>query len=290
MKLNKKLVTAFTATAATLAYVPARAIDTDPLDFVAPAPGVGVLGLYYGDWAADKQYTKSSQAGSNSVKLNYGVGTLVKFHDVGGYVVGTKLVVPVSDLTVKTPAGATSSGSGYGDPTLVFPVWLVNKPETRTYFAVIPRLQLPLGQYDKNKAINAGANRYTFALQPGYTTGLTEKLSWDLVGDVQLFGKNNDIAGGGSYEQKALYSLQTHLNYEVSPGLTASIGAYKYVGGETKTRAVSNNDRTNTNTIIGSLGYWVSKVDNLQVQYRTDTSVENGSKFHGAQLRYLHIF
>lgn len=285
-----KTLPALALAAAALIQAPAYAIDTDPLDYVAPKAGIGVLGLYYGNWQSDKQYSKGSQVASNSIDLNYGVGTYVKFHDVAGYVVGTKIVVPVSHLKVSTPGGANVSGSGIGDPTFVFPVWLYSNAKTRTHFAITPRIQVPIGKYDKNAAINPGGNRYTFVLQPGFTTGLTEKISWDLVGDVQLFGKNDDIAGGGSLEQKALYSLQTHLTYAIKPGLEASIGAYKYIGGETKTRGVNDGNRTDTTTAIASLGYWATATDNFLVQYRSDTSVENGAKFNGIQLRYLHVF
>lgn len=290
MKQLKKTIPVLAVATAALAQSPAYAIDTDPLDFVAPKAGVSVLGLYYGDWQSDKQYSRGNQVGSNAIDLDYGVATYVKFHDVAGYVVGTKIVIPVSHLEVSTPGGTHFSGSGIGDPTFVFPAWFYSKPETRTHFGIATRIQVPWGKYDKNAAINPGANRYTFVLQPGFTTGLTEKLSWDLVGDAQFFGKNDDIAGGGSLEQKPLYSLQTHLTYSIVPGLDASIGAYKYVGGETRTRGVNNGDRTDTTTAIASLGYWFTGADNFLVQYRRDTSVENGAKFDGLQLRYLHVF
>nr|AGS53094.1 conserved hypothetical protein [uncultured bacterium contig00036] len=274
-----------------LFHLPAYSIDTDPLDFVAGGPGTGVLGLYFGDWNSSQQYFDGSLIGNNSISSNYVVGTYVWFHNVGGRVVGTKIVIPVSNVSVFSQDGGTVSGSGVGDPTLVFPIWLVNKPEKRTYFGVIPRFQLPLGQYDKNNPINPGANRFTFALQPGFTTGLgTKKVSLDLVGDMQFFGKNNDLAGGGSLEQKPLFSMQTHLNYELGPGFTASIGAYKYIGGETKTGEEWNKDRTNTNTVIASLGYWITKQDNFQFQYRADVSPQNGAGFTGIQIRYLHVF
>lgn len=269
--------------------LPALAIDTDPLDYVSPRAGVSVLGLYYGDWSSSAQRAAGTAAANSTIDLNYGVATFVRFFDVGGYIAGAKIVLPATNLRVAGPAGATSSGSGLGDPTLVFPVWLVSKPESRTYFCVTPRLQLPLGSYDKNK-ISPGANRWTFALQPGFSTGLTERLSLDLVGDVQAFGKNDDIAGGGSAQQKALYSLQTHLTYALHPGLNASIGAYKYAGGATRTRGVDNHDRVNTTTLIGGVDYWITKSDNLSFQYRTDTSVKNGAEFDGFQFRYLHAF
>ena len=286
----KKIFALFIAVA--LFHLPAYSIDTDPLDFVAGAPGVSVLGLYYGNWYSSQQYFDGSQVGNNSIHSTYAVGNFVRFHNVGGYVLGTKIVIPVSNLNVLSPNGAASSGSGIGDPMLVFPLWLVNKPEKRTYFGIVPYLKLPLGQYDKNR-VSPGENRFALTLQPGFSTGLTEKLSLDLVGDVQFFGKNNDIAGEDGdleLERKPLFSMQGHLNYELGPGFHLSIGAYKYIGGETKISGVSQSNRTDTNTVIAGFAYWITQRDNISFQYRTDVSAQNGAKFNGLQIRYLHAF
>lgn len=291
MKLRKHVVSALAAIAASVSAVPAHAIDTDPYDFVAPKPGVAVTALYYGDIDSNSQYANGVKAGTNNIKANWLSAAFVKFHDVGGYVVGTKVVLPTTSTTVApNPLGATVSGSGIGDPILVAPVWLVNKPESSTYFAVIPYLQVPLGSYDKNQAINPGQNRWKFAIQPGLSTALTDKVTLDLVGDAQFFGKNSDIVGGGNFEQKPLYSIQSHLTYKLSDGFDISLGGYKYHGGETRTRGISGNDKTNTTTLIGTLGYWVNPSTNLQFQYRSDTSVQNGAKFNGIQLRFLHAY
>jgi hypothetical protein len=275
--------------AALLAATPALAIDTDPLDFVAPPAGADVAALYYGSWSSARQYAKGSPAGEANVHSNYGVLTYVHFFDVLGTVAGAKVVVPAAHVDVTTPAGATASGAGIGDPTLVFPIWLLARPGSRTYFAIVPRIQLPLGAYDRNR-ISPGAHRFTYALQPGFTTGLTERLSLDVVGDVQLFGKNGDVAGGGSSSQKPLLSVQGHLTYDVGGGLGASVGGYQYWGGETRTRGVSNSDRVQTTTVVAGLNDWATKSTSLQFQYRTDVAVENGSRFDGFQFRFLSVF
>lgn len=268
---------------------PARAIDTDPLDFVAPPPNVTAVGLYYGDWSSSSQYADSSTASRSTIHSRYGVVTAVRFFEVFGTVAGAKVVLPFSATSVSPESGSTASGSGFGDPTLVFPVWLLRRPESRTYLAVVPRIQVPIGAYHKGR-VSPGQNRFTFALQPGFTTGLTEKLSLDLVADVQAFTDNRDIPGGGRLEQRPLFSVQSHLTYALTEGLGASIGAYEYVGGETRTRGASNHDRARTTTLIGGLDYWFTKSANLQFQYRTDVAVENGARFDGFQFRFLSVF
>lgn len=280
-------LSAVVALAAALAASPARAIDTDPLDFVAPPAGVSVAALYFGDWTSSSQYAKGKSVGDRSIDSRYGVLTLVRFFDVAGLVAGAKVVLPASQTTVSTGT-STVSGSGAGDPTLVLPVWLYQRASSRTYFAVVPRLQLPLGAYHAAR-VSPGSNRFTYALQPGFTTGLTEKLSLDLVADVQAFGKNTSAAGG-TLEQAPLFSVQTHLTYELAPGLGASVGAYQYLGGRTRTAGVSNHDAVQTTTAIAGLNYWVTKATSLQFQYRSDVAVENGARFNGFQFRFLSAF
>jgi len=286
MKLKVSLLAKSVLALLSISASSAYAIDTDPYDFVAPAPGVAVTALYYGDISSNSQYSNSSKTTSNNINAKWLSAAFVKFHDVGGYVVGTKLVIPTTSTTVSpNPAAATVSGSGVGDPILVAPVWL-SSPGAATSVAVISYLQLPLGSYDKNQPLSPGQNRWKFAVQPGVSTPLTDKITLDVVGDVQFFGKNSDL----NEEKKPLYSAQTHVSYKLASDLSVSLGAYKYLGGETKTSGVDGNDRTNTTTLLGSLGYWVNPSTNLQFQYRTDTSVANGAKFSGVQFRFLHAY
>jgi len=286
MKFRTRVVPTLAAIVAAFSALSAHAIDTDPYDFGAPAPGVAVTALYYGDISSNSQYSKGSKATSNNINAKWLSSAFVKFHDVGGYVVGTKLVIPTTSTTIApNPTSATISGSGIGDPILVAPVWLSSQG-AKTSIAVIPYLQLPLGNYDKNAAVNPGQNRWKFAIQPGISTPLTDAVTLDVVGDAQFFGKNSDT----NLEQKPLFSVQSHVSYKLASDLSVSLGGYKYLGGETKTNGVSGNDKINTTTLIGSLGYWVNPSTNLQFQYRTDTSVANGAKFSGVQFRFLHAY
>lgn len=289
MKDLSRLIPALALAGAALVVAPAAAIDTDPLDYVAPPAGLSATALYYGDWSSSSQYASGSATSSTHIQSTYGVLTYARFVDVFGFVAGAKVVVPAVSVTTAAPTGGGASGSGIGDPTIVFPVWLYSRPSSRTHFAVTPRIQLPLGAYDKDQ-LSAGENRFTYALQPGFTTGLTESLSLDVVGDVQLFGRNADIVGGGSATRSPLFSLQTHLTYELSPGFSASVGGYQYWGGATEIRGVSSSRSARTTTAVAGLNYWVTKTTSLQFQYRTDAVVENGPKFDGFQFRFLTVF
>lgn len=273
-----------------LAAGPAVAgINTDPLDYVPAPAGTTLAAIYYQNNHSSSQYADGRQVAQNSIQADVGIARFVHYTELAGFRIAPQVLLPAVSVEVGGK-GNTVSTDGISDPILGLPVWLVNRPEQRLYFAVTPYLHLPLGRYNSNRPLNPGENRWKFTLQGGLSVGLGEKTTLDVIGDAQWFGDNRDIAGGGRLEQKALYSLQPQLTYQLAPGLTSSLGVYHVWGGATQVRGVDQHDRTRTTTALGTVSYWLGKTDNLQFQYRADTEVKNGAKTHGLQLRFLHVF
>lgn len=278
------------ATWLALAAGPAVAgINTDPLDYVPAPAGTTLAAIYYQNNHSSSQYANGRQVGQSSIQSDVGIARFVHYTELAGFRIAPQVLLPAVSVEV-SGQGNTLSTDGISDPILGLPVWLVNRPEQRLYFAVTPYLHLPLGRYNSNRALNPGDNRWKFTLQGGLSVGLGEKTTLDVIGDAQWFGDNRDIAGGGRLEQKVLYSLQPQLTYQFAPGLTGSLGAYHVWGGASQVRGVDQHDRTRTTTALGTLSYWLGKTDNLQFQYRADTEVKNGAKTNGLQLRFLHVF
>lgn len=273
-----------------LAAGPAVAgINTDPLDYVPAPAGTTLAAIYYQNNHSSSQYADGRQVAQNSIQADVGIARFVHYTELAGFRIAPQVLLPAVSVEVGGK-GNTVSTDGISDPILGLPVWLVNRPEQRLYFAVTPYLHLPLGRYNSNRPLNPGENRWKFTLQGGLSVGLGEKTTLDVIGDAQWFGDNRDIAGGGRLEQKALYSLQPQLTYQLAPGLTSSLGVYHVWGGATQVRGVDQHDSTRTTTALGTVSYWLGKTDNLQFQYRADTEVKNGAKTHGLQLRFLHVF
>lgn len=273
-----------------LAAGPAVAgINTDPLDYVPAPAGTTLAAIYYQNNHSSSQYADGRQVAQNSIQADVGIARFVHYTELAGFRIAPQVLLPAVSVEVGGK-GNTVSTDGISDPILGLPVWLVNRPEQRLYFAVTPYLHLPLGRYNSNRPLNPGENRWKFTLQGGLSVGLGEKTTLDVIGDAQWFGDNRDIAGGGHLAQKALYSLQPQLTYQLAPGLTSSLGVYHVWGGATQVRGVDQHDRTRTTTALGTVSYWLGKTDNLQFQYRADTEVKNGAKTHGLQLRFLHVF
>ncbi|MEP0201767.1 MAG: transporter [Halioglobus sp.] len=92
------------------------------------------------------------------------------------------------------------------------------------------KLVAPTGQYNSNRAINVGANRWASKVELGYILPISPR--WLLETDAGAwFFADNDNFLGTTREQEAIYSLQFHLIHRFSPGFWASLDLNGYKGG-----------------------------------------------------------
>jgi hypothetical protein len=97
--------------------------------------------------------------------------------------------------------------------------------ECETIVGVGLSVVLPTGEYDSDKLINLGANRFSFCPQLGVVHGVG-KWSFEFIGSTCLFTENDDFFGGRKLEQDPLVILQGHVVHTFRPGLWlgASLG------------------------------------------------------------------
>src|SRR5688572_2540640 len=71
-------------------------------------------------------------------------------------------------------------------------------------------VRLPLGEYNDDKLINLGQNRFAIAPQVGL---LHTHLDWsfELTGTTIFYTENRDFFGGNELDQDPLFALQTHV-------------------------------------------------------------------------------
>lgn len=285
----RALAVAATAFAAT----GAQAVDVDAGDYTALPAGTNLGLVYFQHAERNKLFSGGSQVPINA-SLDSDVGILrgVHFMDIGGYIVDPQFLLPFGKLKGKDDLSALGSGSGTADLILAATVWLVNDPKAKTYFGITPFLFLPTGSYDRNKALNLGENRWKFALQGGYITPLSESVTLDLIGDVTVFGKNDEFgATSQTLKQKPQFQGQAYLRYNLSPVFDLRAGLSYTAGGETEVNGVNQNDRTATSKFQLGGAYFVGPKTQVLATYGRDLDVRQGLKESGRiNLRLLQIF
>lgn len=271
----------------------ASAVDVDAGDYTAFPEGTN-LSMLYGQHAERNSLYANGHKAPIDAGLNSNIGIVrgVHFTKIGDYIVDPQFLLPFGNVQAKDDVKDLGSASGTGDLTLAATVWLINEPDKRRYFGITPFLYIPIGSYDNNHAINLGENRWKFALQAGYITGLSDKLTLDLIGDVTLFGNNNDYgAQSVTQKQNALYQGQAFLRYNFTDKFDVRVGVSKFWGGESNIDSQDMHDKPNTSKYTVGAAYFVTPSTQLMVNYGRDMAVENGFKEDSRiNLRILQIF
>lgn len=260
----------------------AHALDLDADDYAAGAipAGTNLALLYYQYAQRDKVYSDGSQVAGGDLKSEVGILRLVRFVDIAGFRADPQILLPFGGLNASNNLSALGSGSGVGDLIVTATVWLVNKPTEGEFFGITPAIWVPIGSYDKNKALNLGENRWKYMLQAAYTTPvLSKNLSMQLSADVTAFGDNDNFGPTSqSLSQKPLYQLQAWLKYSLSPAFDVRAGTSHFTGGETSINGIANNDRTRTTNAKVGFGWNFAPGWNAVALYGRDVSVHNGLK------------
>lgn len=292
-KLRCASIASLTLATVLLSSSPVQAVDVDAGDYTALPSGTNLLMGYYQFSTRDALYSDGNKAPINA-GLDSHVGILrgVHFTEIGGFVVDPQFLLPMGKLEGKNDTSSLGDTSGLGDLILAATVWLVNKPESNTYFGITPFIYAPTGSYDRKDALNLGENRWKYALQAGYITGLTPKISLDLVGDVTVYGENDKLgAGNATLKQDPSYQFQGFLRYHMNPQWDLRAGLSHTFGGETSIDGADQDDRMSYTKMTLGTAWSVIPGLQLMANYGRDLSVKNGFKEqHRVNLRVLKAF
>lgn len=162
----------------------------------------------------------------------------------------------------------------FGGPALTVEEFSSHQPGTFMTGALW--LTAPTGDYDKDRIINIGSNRWVVKPEIGFGHPLgptwLEINTW-----VSLFGDNDDYQGNSKLEQRPLYAIEGHYSYTVNPALWVSLDGTWSKGGETQVDG-TDQDNEQENTLLGaSMGFMLSPQLGGLIAYSDTVSEQTGS-------------
>ena len=141
---------------------------------------------------------------------------------------------------------------GFADPAIRFSVNFIGAPAlTAAQFASYKqdlivgaslRVAVPLGQYDDDKLVNVGSNRWSFKPEIGISKAVGA-WTFEIAPAVALYTNNGSFFNGHTREQDPLYSVQTHICYSFRSGCWVGLDGAYFNGGSTTVDGVANDDR-----------------------------------------------
>jgi hypothetical protein len=151
-----------------------------------------------------------------------------------------------------------------GAPSMTREEFLEFRAKPRPIIGASLKVVAPTGEYDSNKLINVGGNRWATRLQLGSIIPLRPTWLLELEGGVWFFGDDDEFLPGAR-EQDPIYSAQVNLIKRIRPGLWASLdltyfgGGRQTIGGE-KLSDVQHNVKLGGTVVVPFAGRHAIKV------------------------------
>jgi hypothetical protein len=176
---------------------------------------------------------------------------------------------------------------GFADPRFRFSMMFLGAPamtlkELREYpgnFVMGASVQFaaPLGQYDKDRLVNIGGNRWWVRPELGASRSFG-KFDAEVAFATTFFTDNDDFLGQ-TREQDPIYSAQAHLVYSFRPGLWLAADGVYYTGGRTTVNGTRSDD-LQENTRFGlTLALPINKNNSLKLYAGTGVITRTGTDF-----------
>ena len=103
------------------------------------------------------------------------------------------------------------------------------------------RVTAPLGQYDSDRLVNIGTNRWSFRPEIGVSKAFG-KWTAELAPGATFYTDNGNFFGGQDREVAPVLSVQSHVSYTFRPGGWVALNGGYYVGARSTINRVENND------------------------------------------------
>jgi hypothetical protein len=177
---------------------------------------------------------------------------------------------------------------GFGDPRFRFSLNVLGAPalsfeEFQHYQQdVIVGLSLqvtaPLGQYDSDKLINIGTNRWSVKPEIGVSKSW-KRLTLDLMTGVRFYTDNEEFLGDRKLEKEPLYSIQAHAIYTIGRGIWGAVDFTYYGGGETTIDGGDIGEPQENTRVGGTLVFPVNRYNSIKIHGSTGATARLGADF-----------
>lgn len=282
-KLNIKKGLVSCAAAATLAFSNyTKAIDVDPLDYVAAPDGTNLAILYSG-------FLNEHENLGAGLDAQINIARFVAYREFMGIIVDPQILIPFGRQDLDINGVGTIDTSGFADPILAATFWFVN--DEKNQFGVTPFLTVPIGSYDNDDPLNLGTNTWTLTLQGGWVHKPTPELALEVVADVTFSTDNDDFGPTNqTLETDPAFQVQLLGSYQVAPGKAIGVNLSRQWGGDTEVENVVTDGAEITKVSLYGQ-FWLAPTIQLQAKYTRDLDVENVPfESQTFQLRLLKIF
>jgi len=201
------------------------------------------------------------------------------------------VILPYSDLS----GTALVSGEikerdtrGFGDPRVRLSINFYGAPVLSPQEFAAYRQDLVIGasvqvsapgsQYDSDKVVNLGTNRWSVKPDIGFSKTLGPCML-DFTAGVTFYTDNDNYYGGKRLEKDPVYSVQSNLSYNFGRGIWMAIGGTYYDGGRTTLDGVRNDDALESSRVGVILALPINRQHSIKLNASRGVTTRVGTSF-----------
>lgn len=150
-------------------------------------------------------------------------------------------------------------------------------------------IQAPTGEYERDKVINVGTNRWS--MKPAIGVIWPLRPTWLLEFEIGawIFGDNSDFVGE-TRKQDPILSTEFHIVKRVRPGFWMSLDANFYVGGRTKVGDNASGPLQRNSRVGVTAVFPMGRGHALRGSFSTGAVTESGGDFEIFSLGYVRVW
>jgi hypothetical protein len=151
------------------------------------------------------------------------------------------------------------------------------------------KVLIPTGDYDPDKLINVGANRWAVKAEAGYAHPIRRKWILELALGTWLFSENNDFLGE-TKEQKPILAAELHVVRRFKPGFWGSLDLNFFTGGRSTVGGELRADLQRNSRIGGTIVVPIRGRHGIKAGYSTGVVTESRGSYSAILLSYTLVF
>jgi len=204
--------------------------------------------------------------------------------------------LPGTDLE---PGFRTRDETGLGDARVTWEVDFFGAPalglrefasyRQRTIAGASIQVIVPTGQYDEERLINLGSNRWAFRPQIGISQAVG-RWTFEVTATGWFFTDNSEYFGGLTLEQDAIFALQGHVIYTFRPGFWIAVDAGVLDGGTTRIEGVVRNTLQKNSRAGMTLVYSLARQHGISFAYSSGVTTRIGADFRTFACGYQYMW
>jgi hypothetical protein len=267
--------------------------DNAPRDYFPAPPGTHLLFTSYEVQSGDEYYAKGKKVSDNS---DYSEKRFITKYGYYGKIYGwNTVIVPIVghvSAAIRLP-GETNKRKAAGmiDPIFVLGASHALDTEGKWRFGFSNWLTIPLGDYDTNKTINIGGNRWATKPEINLSHKITPQTIIEITGSTTFFSDNDEYtAANFELERKPLTAWESHLSQDFNREWRGSLSYFFHGGGETIINGTDQDNARSDHSVQAGLNWRFSGLWSTGLRVRSNYAVENGVKNNVIRLKLSKLF